>query len=727
MAIINASYVFSRWSEYKDFVFVLTASNREYICEYAPDGWEEPQIQTVRNRTAHGLMLTFVDGLTFEKADADWLRVWFNEHYFDGGLELKIYALNNTSMDYTLYHSGLVDFTHFSDNGYSFKVDLKENNLRAYVENFGDVEYSLDFSDLIISQPFYKNALYPPLRYDGIGIRETSFFTKGVNSVIEMQATVEPRYRTYFRPTMQVEQVDGIVTLKQETIAETFFPYDGTDWTGGNLPFFVADAYGGTLTIHCKIDFHFVSTNLVVSKFFGRIGINYPFTSYVDVFDLDVPNAFTLEDYSADFTTTITLGAFEEARIYFALDRTLVNTTDIVATECQMNLISFDVNYVGAVPQETLQGLRLVTTLELLLYKLTNHTYHTVTGLNMWVYRLTLINGNLLRGLGLKGSVFDAEPGTTYSFKTSLNDLLMFLVKKCGLGYNITDTTIDFDVNFNFFDAENVLTQITEPSTMVTAGFTDYFFSTVKAGDKPYNTEYLSGKYCPFEETEYQTETINVKNPLDLMVNISTNPFQIDENVRRGKEFIELTDFDGDYDVFCLYTKYVLDQISYIEIDKDNYNLVQFPEFPYKETIYNLFFTPFRQMYRYMTFLQVTGDQITVTKRTKFEDFTSAFTDDHIAHENGVYPFYYEDAHGNQMSFDLPPLKILPYSYELEVPTGFMIGIFNRFGLILFVFDGIRYAGYLDDVSYNRYTGDKKKIKLIKANLTNEEIDALWQ
>jgi len=70
--------------------------------------------------------------------------------------------------------------------------------------------------------------------------------------------------------------------------------------------------------------------------------------------------------------------------------------------------------------------------------------------------------------------------------------------------------------------------------------------------------------------------------------------------------------------------------------------------------------------------------------------------------------------------------RLDPIRYTMNIVPELLPSLTDRRKLILFKIDGVIRAGYIDDIGYNPNTHEPKNIKLIKAHLTQEEIDALW-
>ena len=227
----------------------------------------------------------------------------------------------------------------------------------------------------------------------------------------------------------------------------------------------------------------------------------------------------------------------------------------------------------------------------------------------------------------------------------------------------------------------------------------------------------------------------SVKNTLDLSLPISVNAYEIDAMFRKinAMSNADGTDFEEDNDIFLIHAT--------TNIISDDYDVVIMPittalssKTGVESFIFNVKFTPTRIIERNLLMLHPSlvndTDVVKMTARTKNVDFFLTEQTKGTYYEGRDFKISPRCGTTTDPILTDDNYKIEAIQYEFTAPTeDFDIRTIlnNTTKLILFSYNGIRYAGYIDDFANNPYSQESKTIKLIKAHLTIEEINTLWQ
>lgn len=746
--IITAEQSRELFGEYRDFVFILTQDDVDYICKYSPDGWEEQNIQYLRSRTKFGLFRSFTTDLKFIREDADYLLNIVDTYKFEGNVYITIQELDVITANYIIIYEGKLDFSNATYNDYRYKVTVTDSDLNNYIEKNGDIEYNMTISDLVSSHltPGFI-AYYQQFDYEGISLRDI-----GISNATGSQS-VEEAVLTYIyliNPSQNFANLDSENSIFQNTVNAFRIPYNGGTWQPYEQHFIKADSNGGLCTVQIdnfQINFDWLLSEGINSYCIALVTENHESdlmyvqgnswvinTNYVGVLQYDLnlqdnkPSGYQIQN----ITKNMTLEANEGLQLRVILNRK--QNQDYVLKPFNYNTISnLTVSYRGIVTQKSIDICPLSELTKAVLYKLTDNNYYKVNGLDNY-NNLVAVNGNMLRGFKIKiGDITVDEPGT-YSFKIKFNDILNFWTKAIGLAFDIVDNELCFTKITDKFDLTSSVVDLGEVTELSINSFTDYHFSTIKTGYSDYASEYLSGKYDMFAKATFKSPVNSTKNELDICPTLSANAFEIEEQVRRGTINTDLHDYTEDTTVYIIWCKYNSSYPHY-EMFKDNYDLDNSQLFPYNETIFNLKLTPVRNLLRSSFFLRQLmiseESYFDITSKTKNEMYFSKFTDEESIIYEGrrfyVYPYINNNIHGF-INYSLEEQKIEEYQYIFSAPispTKWNLLINNLSKVVLFSFNGKKYAGFLDDFSKNPLTNDTKNIKLIKAHLTTEQIELL--
>ena len=716
---VTPAYIRANYTQYKDFLFrfLYGTGDDYYDCKYEPEGWATQNIKFTRNRKNVGLVRTFAENLEFVKEDSDFLMNFMNTYRHNLVLNLEIWQLDNTTLTYSMYYKGVVDFTKWEFKNYKFKIELKDNLVQALIDNNGGNEYSIPAIDYLSYLKWFT--------YSGIKIFETCKFVRSTTGL-----KIERIYQTpginadTFINLSQTSIVNSDTKITEfSTIESEIIEYQGNPTQATSS--IISIKKNGTLFINLVYHFAIYDTD--------QIGVGTLPTSYQLIFNdgncdsgswhqtigsgsltFD-SNGHAVFDVYANYSFAVTAG--QEIYLMLVLRR-CVGSTGYVNRELtiyhNIGMPQIDNSFVCSfketvVPVET-QMIRLNDLLQLSLDKATNGIATYVNNSSADLLKCFMINGNFLRGL------------YKYNFNVKLNDLLSLICNKFGVGYEISgDVLIFYDIP-EFFDNTQVGYTFIEPANFEILSNTDLMYSTIKSGDKPFDSEYFSGKFSVHEETTFKTLYDSSSNEQNLMCEISTNPFEIDDSARKALEPIDFTDFAGDYQVFCIWG--ILHNVIY-EIDRNGIDQESMPpDYYYPDTIFNLYFSPVRIIERNLMPIHQTlfnnTDKIKALKRTKYEGFYSAMGGENTKYEFRDFMISPRCGATTEPYLTDDNFKIEPQFYSFTVPTGTMALadiLANAKKMVKVTNDGLDYYGFIDDFGVNPLTNEPNTMRLIKAHI----------
>ena len=739
--MVTLSQVRGLFGENMEFVFEFNDNGTLYICQNAPDGWEKQSVQVTRNRKRYGVATAFTQSLLFVKNEIDYLKSYIENNGYEGNLKLTIYELNALTMTYDVFFVGKVELKGYEIKDSKMKVSLIDSKISNIIDLNGDKDFSIKADDYA---PFLKDVIF-----GGIPLVEQADQSGSAPAIGGL--VIPSRVVTNHNPDAYV--CLPIVSANIDANISEFYDvdYELIEFKGN--PTQAVNSYftagkNGTCVVPYNISLMFsvddnpnISEDYMMGRFTlalcdgrGDNPIGAIFYSILGAFDIG-PLSWFYDQFSFKWVLsrsvqgTATFNISEGADVFLMLlmyrEQTDQGSPDI---RTDSMILGFSVEmktvFTETYASKTIKGLPIDDLTKLSLKQISNGEFDTINGISDY-HKIIITTGNLMR------------QNITSSINCKFNDLTDILIKKLGQGFSVIDDEITFDENHNFFDLTDVLINLGNVSEFVERGMVDYLYSHARTGDRPYDTEYLSGKKSLHEETMFKTPVESVNNTLDLVTEITANPFEIEDVFRTATGTDSETDYESDGKLYLIWCK-IVDNVWVI--DRDNYDIEEsssYPtlDFPYPTTIYNLQFSPARILQRnlFNVHQSIIDDEsvIKCEKRTKYEDYFSKLTTE----SNTIYegrgfkisprcgtttdPFLIDD---NQ--------KLTPVAYEFTSPlNGLTIPtiVSNIKKLVLFQYNGTKYAGFIDDIGRNPATEEAQNVKLIKANLTTEQIEALWQ
>lgn len=724
---ITPSYVRTNanWGEYQPYIFrflyTIGVIDYYYDCYNIPEGWNAQSIKITRNRNNIGLVRTYAEGVTFIGDDAIFLLDYFNTYRFNIKMKVEIYELNTVTIDYDLYYSGFADFTKFSFKDFKFKLDLIDNQVQSLIDNNGDKEYSLLPAD-------YTPYLFD-YEYSGIEIFEIAEFKRTTTGlqVPDRGSRVAPAECFINLSTTAFGNVDTKLT-EFNLISSEIIEYYGNP-TQATAPIIVIKRNG---SLHVDINYQFaiywtdgagikpIAWDLRVNN--GSVDMDsgqYTLGSGTLSYDGSNRAVFSVVT-TADFSVVANEELFLMLRI-IRDDQGIGVGTDPFTLYHNIGTVQQQVtNTVNFAFKETytpklIKGIRFDHLLQLSLSKVTNDISFFVNNSDVDFSKVFMFNGNLIRDL------------LTYNLNVKLNDLLTFIMRKYGLGYEMDGDNLTFYNMGDFFDITQVGYTFDEPANFEIISNTDLIHSTIKSGDKPFDSEYLSGKFSVHEETIFKTPVDVVTNELNLMCEISTNPFEIEDMVRNAIDTETLTDYEGDYQLVAILSK--LKSTNLYQIDRDGLFTDDYipADYFYPTTIYNLKFSPIRIIERNLMYAHQTlyndCDTIKAQKRTKYEDFYCAFAGENIKYEFADFKIFPRctGSDPNAPHLTNSDYKIEPKTIQFTIPTtqfNLSTLLANAKKKMEVTSNGVNYYGFLDDSGVNLLTNEEQTVRLIEAHAT---------
>lgn len=703
--MITATQVRAKFGGYKDFVFEFEFTNKlseveTHICDFAPDGWDAQSINFVRSRSKWGVFRSYTSDLSFVDTDLTFLESYMADFKTEGDLKLNIYDLNNTINEYELLYSGKVDLSKYEKKDYKLKISLIDTDLANYIEVNGDKEYEVAPS----------TELQPQFIYSGIPIMETGEL---VGDDAETEITEVSDYLR-FQPSIGNTSIS--VDAKTSQIQpQQFDTYQTTPY---EFPFFLAGS-NGSVKVTGSFEFTLSRTNLnIVDISFRK----------ADGTVLDQLYYFLDDNFVQTLTDTVTIDStFSIAtgeEVYLILTCESVNIYEPFPTEWTYEFhTDIKCEFTETIASKILQYYKLKELTELMLSKITDGKFTSVEltddliGLTSTSDNLVITNGSWSKG---------------FNAKVKFNDLIDLIQKKLGKGMELTETGIKFQPIAAFFGSTALL-QFEEVKGFAERSLPDYLYNTIAVGEEPFDSEFLAGYYAPFEKSTFKTPINSVKNELNLVASISSNPFEIESMARGIGVDEDKTDQTEDNKLYLISVLYNGQSGAKFIVKRPTLDYANSSQSGIEPYIYNIELSPIRSLERNLAVVHPSlvndVDYIKIQARTKNADFYSTI--------DGLESYY------ENLNFQILPRAITAtifltgdnhkfdaVQYEFTAPTkDFDVRTIlnNTSKLILFSYNGVRYAGYIDDFTNNPYNEEAKTIKLIKAHLTSAQIDQLWQ
>ena len=739
---ITPSYVRTNanWGEYQPYIFrfLYTVGTTDYYydCVNIPEGWNAQSIKITRNRSNIGLVRTYTEGVSFVGADAFFLKDYFDTYRFNIPMTVEIYKLNPLTVDYDVYYEGFADFTKWNLKDSKFKIDLVDNQVQSMIENNGSKEYSLLPSEY---SPYLLD-----FEYSGVELFEIGTFEGSPEPL------PNPPFEIPQKGSVAVNDVylylplggDSLVakTYNVDTKLSTFASqiieyneYSGTTEISNSTPFFTAGITGrfygriNPFSVDLAVEYPILNQNNDLIKDIpeyynlflhnGEVGSGQSyysissgalsFTHHSWEADDVASTSILIEDNSFDFA----INSGDEVFLTLALYR-----YNICIFSSPITIVNGYIKLFASIKEtyipKQIKGIPFSSLLSLSLLKSTNGIGRIVNNSLVDFTRVIMFNGNLIRNF------------LTYNLNVKLSDLLTFIMRKYGIGYEMNGYNLTFYKIGDFFDNTEVGYSFDNPTNFEILSTTDLIYSTIKSGDKQFDSEYLSGKFSVHEETIFKTQIDVVTNELDLMCDISTNPFEIEDMVRKAIDTETLTDYEGDYQLVAILANLKEDDLWQIDrafVEEESMPIDYF----YPDTIFNLQFSPIRIIERNLMPIHQTlyndCDTIKAQKRTKYEGFYCSFLGENVKHEFEDFTIYPRCTTTTGVYLTNSYDKIEPKIIQFTMPTtqfNLPSLLANAKKKMKVTQNGVEYFGFLDDFGLNILTNEPQTVRLIEAKTT---------
>jgi hypothetical protein len=145
----------SRVEYSKYVVYVLQEENTKTLeLSSEPEGWEDDDLEIVRNKKSHGILTQFTGGLKFRGDAKDFINSSFSTYGLNANLYLIKYVLKKgqsyivgdeiTPLKFVQRYRGLADFNTKKISNGALEINFNSQELDKLIESFQDDEFLLD-------------------------------------------------------------------------------------------------------------------------------------------------------------------------------------------------------------------------------------------------------------------------------------------------------------------------------------------------------------------------------------------------------------------------------------------------------------------------------------------------------------------------------------------------------------------------------------------------------
>jgi hypothetical protein len=641
--------------------FIITIGSTNTTLIHSPIGWEDACIKYSRSDKYFGLFKSVSTKLEFVKEGATLLR----DCFYNGGIEasalLKIYRLNKILLNYTLYYTGLIDFSTIKDELKKVSVNIVQYGEWESIKSRSNNDFEID----IDSHPNVKTigAEFQPLnqfrKFQGLQSLDTGTYYVG----------------DHFLGLFESESNILLNDSHSQTVERSAY-------TPGSFPaekrFFWFDPLNADhidFVINLKGTLQCASAGNVDFVLHGFSGLGYSIANIIGV----TPSLISVDvSITISFTTASLPSA--DWYIYAQTNTGSFSYSDFHETTVQ-------VNYYGYPDKKNIKALSVLDVFEKLITECNAGVLPSYQSTFLNTYNEYLLtSGDAIRGL------------TGSKLKLSLDTFFKNMDKifNIGMGYDVisgVDKLVLEEKAYFLPDTLNV--NIGNAGDISVEPYKDVFLNTLKVGYKEQKYDnVLNGKYEFNLEQSWNLPIIKLVKEGEYRCDFRADIYGI-LFTALNLEGKTTTDSSSDNSIFIFQTT-VTGATAVLERDYDVSSVLNFIDPDY---LWNYKLTPKRNLLRYGNILHsicdhLEADYITFGTATQLNNLQVKANDEAAAVVENV----------NILVSDLANKLHLPYflNVELIIPETLDENmILNKNGYVTFDFKNESYKGYFWDVEIN--------------------------
>lgn len=590
----GADYIFCLQDKNYNFYKIavdgsVVLSSQPYFLNFSPAGWDELAIQNVRNKKYWGIDRSVTIPLAYLEDGAKIIKQVF---YTDNAQEDSLYlSIASQQLDYTpgvgykYWYKQIfraeVDLTSFVHNSSRVTCTTLEDGLPKYLKSNENTanEYPLNVPEAVT------------IKMDGINLRQ------GLNysNVDGLNIQVGGATNGQLLPCENVS-VDGNSTGVQY-MSETYevVGLASNVFTAANTNFLVKNIGAINITFNVTGVLNFFCNQATASVAQVRIffGIGNAGASVSNIPLTPIINLSVNCTYQFDYNLPITLAPNQYLFMY------AISTLTGTSASYQFTQQSkFNVGFISRQNTTYIKGFRLQYLFEKTVANLTESAYQAAISSLLENYKTVVITcGDAIRGK------VDAV------LKMSFSDLFQFLDSIDSVGLLVNANTINILAKKDMVDVNNII-ELPSPNldTFKVSLAKEYLFNELEIGYPELSNEV--GLLNAVEEFNskflFSTGTSNAPAKLDKVSKIKTSCYE-QERIRITTFQKDSTDDKSDNELFAIHIEDNLQPAigeipAHYLIDRSlNASASGIIE---RDTIYNLFLSPKRNMYRNGPFLR---------------------------------------------------------------------------------------------------------------------------
>lgn len=708
---------------YVDNAGVVQTTSTPTELTFAPQGWQDIQLNWERGFTYHGVFQSFTTPLEFVKDGAKILRYLFVNNGTEGECQIFIEKFNNTVAvyDYEDYYMGDIDFSRFVDKKDFVQCEVMEGGFMSKLKAKESTDYEIDVADSV--DRVWVNM-------EGVELNAIFSFT-GIEQPVD---NAPPTYVTSARenfPTLLYAQTDGYsngdhnpkgndwMAIYSQMYSQTYAGADmitvnsSDKWVIHNVSDSITYDYNilGSVTID-------QNNNAVASRvcnFYVYVnGAAAPGTSVVKtniatggtIPALGSLSEVILLDY------TITLAPNEQMWIFFR-HTGAVGDVDYHIEKCDLKI-----SVVNKVKQAFIPSLRSFDLGSYLVNKISSTTTFDSTLLQTTEITKVITSGDALRGL--EKAQIKTNFNNFYSSVDALFNTTMQYVKS-------TDTMYIKDKADSYDDATQIIDLGTVNNFIVTPA-TEWQFAKLKIGYPDFTTDDYNGKDEVNLQQQYQSPLIRVTSEKSIVSEYHASMYEITFEVANLVGKVQ-ADNDSDNTVFWLHIESTPAGTipaglpgageDYYNLERSGYTVTSGLQSP--STAFNLFLSPKLMMYTHGNYLnsclypqENLGGDLTFQTSNKTQN-----NEDYLIWVIGATTY---DEKKTEALTDLDTAFLYPIIFEFDsvIPQNILSLLdANPYGKIKLTYNDLDYYGFLLSVSDQPFLNPKQKYKVICAPSTN--------
>lgn len=645
----------------KPIKFSLTNKNNvETFINFAPDGWDESQIQCTRTNY-YSVSEKFTTQLQFVKDGASLLKSIFYADGFEAYCLMKIYQLNPKTGLYKVVYSGEIDFSTFEHEDYIVKCIANENDFWTKLKANESTEYEIDIdngSSLTVEATFpyleenynvvcnFDNTILQNIVIFGnneysseINLRGVSFYS---NTTVSGAGTpnVQPSFVVDKIITMPTLYINGEISVcvLPNIIGEQFI-----------IKFFANVFNGLTNTILPLQNITYTASGIGVYDVFNL-------SSSISLGTLNINDSISICSIVTDINN-------------INVNNPLYIVGDVY------NVLEYNVQP----PAKSIKALTPTTVLNQLITKINDGTSIPldVTFLNQ-ISDYLFTSGDAIRGL------------TGSKLKLSFKKYFEYLDSKFCVGFGFENGKATLRERVHFYD-NTLIYDLGEVRDLSLSIHKTYISNTIQIGTKEQTYDDVNGRYEFNQQQNWNNGIKKIKKLLDLSTDIRDDVYGI-IFTSLNLEGKSTTDSADDNDTFCMHTKLNGAVINFNR-DYDTTTVVGFPD---RDNLFNYKLSPKRCLLRnsafLATFLHNNTNETVLDSALKNSDFGVKAND-----ETAV--IIEKD---KLLKSELNSALYQPYLINFVVPirtdlTDFINLATN--GYFQFTWKGETYKGFIEDLS----------------------------